>query len=143
MFRLFCHALVKGRLVSRSCLPRRSFMRWLKASLGVVVASVLATGIASAQTTGTITGHVADQQGLAVPGATINVEGPNLQGIISVISSENGDYVVPLLPAGPYTISFMLSGFERQQRQVNLALGQTLPLNVTMGPASVSETVNV
>src|SRR5207244_3192743 len=58
-------------------------------------------------------------------------------------TSENGDYIVPLLPPGSYMVSFELSGFGRQERSVNLAATQTLPLNITMGPAALSETVNV
>ena len=89
-------------------------MRWLKTSLGVVVAMLLAVGLATAQTTtGTVTGKVSDSQGLSVPGVTITVESPALQGIVTVFSSENGDYIVPLLPPGAYTVSFELSGFGR------------------------------
>ena len=118
-------------------------MRWLKLSLWVVVAVLMTSGPAAAQTTGAITGRVIDSQGLSVPGVTINAQGPNLQGIVSVVSSENGDYIIPQLPAGVYDLTFNLSGFERQDRRVNLALGQTLPINVEMGPATLSETVNV
>lgn len=119
-------------------------MRSLKALLGVVTVVLLATGSVSAQTTtGTITGRVVDGQGLSVPGVTVNVEGPALQGIQTSVSLGNGDYIVPLLPPGTYTVTFELSGFERQQRTVNLAATQTLPINVTLGPAALAETVNV
>jgi hypothetical protein len=84
---------------------------------------------------------VVDSQGLAVPGVTVNVEGPNLQGIHSVVTSENGDYILPQLPPGTYTVTYLLSGFETQKKTVALAPTQTLPLNVEMGPATLSETV--
>ena len=84
-------------------------MRWLKASL-VVLAVLLTAGGAAAQTTGTISGRVEDQQGLSVPGVTITVEGTNLQGILTVVTTENGDYIVPQLPAGAYMVTFNLSG---------------------------------
>ena len=42
-----------------------------------VVALLVMTGVASAQeTTGTLTGRFVDTQGLAVPGATVTVTGP-------------------------------------------------------------------
>ena len=89
-------------------------MRCLKSALWIAVAVLLTSRLAAAQTTtGTITGRVIDAQGLSVPGATVSVESPNLQGILSVVTSENGDYVVPLLPPGIYTVTFQLSGFER------------------------------
>ena len=118
--------------------------RALATSLGVLAAMAIAAGPAAAQTTsGTITGRVVDNQNLAVPGVTVTVEGPNLQGALSAVTSENGDYILPQLPPGPYTVTFELSGFERQQKTVGLAPTQTLPLNVTMGPASVTETITV
>ena len=117
-------------------------MRWLLKP-GVVAAVLLSAGLASAQTTGTISGRIVDGQGLGIPGVTINVESPNLQGIESVVSSSNGDYIVPLLPPGQYTVTFQLSGFERQQKTVSVAPTQTVPLNMTLGPATLAETVNV
>ena len=71
-------------------------MRFIRLCLGVLAVMALAAGSAFAQTTsGTITGRVTDNQNLAVPGVTITVEGPNLQGALSAVSSENGDSIVP------------------------------------------------
>ena len=116
--------------------------------LTLVAACVLAlaagTSPAAAQsTTGTISGHVVDSQGLALPGVTVNATSPNLQGVRSAATSVNGDYIFTGLPSGAYTIAFELSGFESQQRTVTLAPTQTLPLDVQMGIAALSETVNV
>ncbi len=119
-------------------------MRCLKSWLWIAVAVLLTSGLAAAQTTtGTISGRVVDSTDLPVPGVTVNVEGPNLQGILSVVTSENGDYIVPQLPPGTYTVTFQLSGFERQQKTVAIAPTQTLPVDAKMGPAAISETVNV
>jgi hypothetical protein len=107
--------------------------------------ALLATdSVAAAQsTTGTISGRVTDAQGLLLPGVTVTVESPNLQGTPTTVTSENGDYVLTLLPPGTYTLTYDLSSFERQQRTASLAPTQVLPLDVTMGPARVIETVNV
>src|SRR4029079_12652028 len=77
------------------------------------------------------------------PGVTVNAGSPNLQGIRTVVTTENGDFVLSLLPSGTYEITFELSGFERVRKTLTLARTQVLPLNVTLGPAAVSETVNV
>jgi outer membrane receptor protein involved in Fe transport len=119
-------------------------MRWLKAWVFIVVAFLAATATGSAQTTtGTITGRVVDDQGLSVPGVTITVTSPALQGVQTAISSENGDYIVPLLPPGTYTVKLELSGFQTQERTVTVAATQTVPLNITLGPAAVEENVVV
>jgi hypothetical protein len=88
---------------------------WL--ATAAILVSIGAAGSAQT-TTGTISGHVVDNQGLALPGVTVNAESPNLQGVRSVTTSENGDYVFTLLPPGQYTITFDQSGFQRQQRSV-------------------------
>ena len=82
--------------------------------LGVLATMAIAAGPASAQTTsGTITGRVIDNQNLAVPGVTVTVEAPNFRARCRGVSSENGDYILPQLPPGTYTVTFELSGFGR------------------------------
>src|SRR5215510_527037 len=109
-----------------------------------VLAIALSAGTASAQsTTGTISGHVSDTQGLALPGVTVSVTSPNLQGIRSTVTSEIGDYVVTLLPPGNYTLTFDLSGFQKMEKQVVLAPTQTLPVDGSLGPAALTEQVTV
>jgi hypothetical protein len=132
-----------ARLTELNRYNQEDLMRWLKTSLFVVTA-MLTAGIVSGQTTtGTITGRVIDSQDLSIPGVTISIEGPSLQGITTVVSTENGDYIIPQLPPGTYKVTFQLTGFERQEKTVSIAPTQTLPLNVTMGPAALSETVSV
>src|SRR5262245_23327440 len=97
-------------------------MRFMKVALSFSVAMLAVASLASAQTTtGTISGRVIDAQQLPVPGVTVNAESDNLQGIRTTVTSENGDYIITLLPSGVYKLSFELSGFERQQRTVTLA----------------------
>ncbi len=119
-------------------------MRFITTALALVIAALLSVAPASAQTTsGTITGRVVDNQNLAVPGVTVSVEGPNLQGAITAVTSENGDYILPQLPPGTYTVTFTLSGFGPPAADHRVAPTQTVPLNITLGVASLDETVNV
>src|SRR5215467_14021662 len=119
-------------------------MRLRTVGLLLVLAMVLSATVASAQsTTGTISGHVSDSQGLALPGVTVTVASPNLQGVRSTVTSEIGDYVISLLPPGNYTVSFDLSGFQKTEKQVILAPTQTLPVDASMGPAALTELVTV
>ncbi len=115
----------------------------LRIVLAVIGVLALAAGATAQTTTGTISGRVLDTQGLALPGATATATSPNLQGTRESVTSENGDYILTGLPSGPYTISFSLSGFQTQTRNVVLAPTQALPLEVRLGPAQVTEEVNV
>jgi hypothetical protein len=119
-------------------------MKFARTWLLTAAALFAVAALASAQTTnGTISGHVADSQGLALPGVTVNATSPNLQGVRTVVTSENGDFVLSLLPSGTYTLTFELSGFQTVSKTATLAPTQTLPIDATLGPAAVSETVNV
>jgi Carboxypeptidase regulatory-like domain len=94
--------------------------------------------------TGTISGHVIDPDGLPVPGATVTVASPALQGVRAVTTSTNGDYIVPLLPAGDYEVTFELQGFKSViPTNVPVRLAETQPLDVTLTLAAVAETVTV
>lgn len=119
-------------------------MRLMKVWLLFAIALAMTGSLANAQSTnGAISGRVLDQTELPLPGVTVTVEGPNLQGPRSAVTSANGDYIVPLLPSGSYTVTFELSGFQRKQSSVTLALAQTLSLNAELGTAGISETVDV
>jgi outer membrane receptor for ferrienterochelin and colicin len=118
-------------------------MRWTLFVCAVTVASLASTPMSAQTTTGTISGRIVDSQELSVPGVTITVTGPTLQGDQTAISSENGDYILALLPPGTYVVRFELSGFQTLEKSVSVAATQTVPLNVTIGPAAVEEAVVV
>src|SRR6266545_1640191 len=93
--------------------PMRRQMPNFERILGATIAILITASLAAAQTTtGTISGHVVDTQGLPVPGVFVSVESPNLQGVRTTVTSETGDYVTTLLPAGVYTLTFELGGLE-------------------------------
>ncbi len=98
----------------------------------------------AAQTpTGAISGRVTDSGNLAVPGATVTIESPNLQGTRSAVTSANGDYIFPSLPPGPYTVTVQLSGFGTVKQARDVGAGQPVEVDVTLRPASLSEVVTV
>jgi hypothetical protein len=59
------------------------------------------------------------------------------------VTTENGDYIVPFLPAGEYTVQFEISGFATVRRTVRLVVAETVPLDIQMVVGAVSETVEV
>src|SRR4051812_17332330 len=139
---------VRARYADRSSFERgvkRSMhTQFVKTWLAVAASILLVAAGASAQTTtGTISGRVIDSQGLALPGVTVSAASPNLQGVRTVVTSGNGDYLFSGLPSGTYTITYELSGFQNQQRSVAVAPTQTVPLDVTLGVGTLNETVNV
>jgi outer membrane receptor for ferrienterochelin and colicin len=114
--------------------------------LAAIAAALLLVALpAFAQTnpTGTISGKVVDQQGLAVPGVVVTVQSSALQGARSATSSANGDFILPFLPPGDYTVTFELSGFKAVKQTARVAMSQTATVSATMALSGVTETVEV
>jgi hypothetical protein len=102
-------------------------------------AVLLAQGIP----TGSITGKVTSEGNTPLPGVTVTVTSPSLQGTRDVTTGANGDYIFNLLPAGDYTVRFALSGMTGVDRTVALASGAVGRVDVELRPAAVTEAVTV
>ncbi len=88
--------------------------------------------------TGTITGRVAEAEGLALPGVTVTAKSPALQGTRTAVTNVNGDFVIPNLPPGDYVVAFVMSGFQNVTRNVKISSGQQTPLNTKMSISAVA-----
>ncbi|MGD2245359.1 MAG: carboxypeptidase regulatory-like domain-containing protein [Candidatus Aminicenantes bacterium] len=94
--------------------------------------------------TGEIQGRVVDEDEEGLPGVTITAKSPNLQGMRTVTSSNNGDFRFPLLPVGVYTLTFNLGGFAPLvQENVTVRLGQVTDLKATMYLSEIKEEIVV
>ena len=117
-------------------------------SSALVIAAIAGAPVpfAFAQTvTGTVMGRVADATGGVLPGVTVTVQSPQLiGGAQSRTTGADGEYRVPALPPGSYTVTFELPGFTTYKRErLILEAGSTLAVDATLGPASMQETVTV
>ncbi len=108
----------------------------------VVTMATLATPL-FAQTTGRIVGTIEDAQGAVLPGVTVTVTSPQLQGANTTTTDTNGQFRFPSLPPGAYHVKAELSGFKPLDNDVRVAIDQTITLPMKMTIAGVAETVNV
>src|SRR5690349_20642549 len=70
------------------------------------------TAAQQAISTGTITGIVHDNQGLPVPGVTIEAVNEQTRQTRSTVSNSTGVFNIPALVASRYTLRATLSGFK-------------------------------
>jgi len=117
----------------------RRVLAFIPALLLLLAAPVFAQG----EQSGAVRGRIASSDGLALPGVTITVESPSLQGVRSAVTDVNGVYSIPGLPPGDYVVRFELSGFAAAQRKVSVPLGSPLVLDRTMTLEVIKETVDV
>jgi len=108
----------------------------------ILVMSTSAT--LSAQTAGTITGHVADTTGAVIPQANVTLTNVATNGVRKTVTTGAGDYTFPNVPPGVYTIRVSHSGFQSATTQnVQLSVQQSLQQNFTMHVGQVSQSVTV
>src|SRR5687768_11111478 len=120
-------------------------MRRTAPKVFLLLIAVLASG-ASARTqatTGSIAGRVLSSDGQPLPGVTISATSPMLQGSRTAITSTSGDYLIPLLPPGTYSVSFDLDGFQTVKRAQQVAGAYNAVIDISMSPSGVSEVVTV
>ena len=120
-------------------------MKSRKLSCAVLVAVfTAAAALAQTRLDGTISGAVVDSQRLVVPGATVTVSSPALIQTTVVTTGPDGRYRATRLPVGVYSVRVEMDGFNTTQvKDISLAVGQTLEINVTVEPSPVSEIVTI
>lgn len=111
----------------------------------VVLLALVVGGTAYGQgvQTGVLTGTVVDADGLVLPGATVTVISPALQGARTSVTDANGVYAVRGLPPGQYTLQFELTGMRTVEATQRVDLGLTARVDATMQLATVTESVTV
>lgn len=109
----------------------------------IMTIALAAVAAAQGNPTGAISGQVVDPDNLPLPGVTVTAAAPVLQGTRSAVTSANGDYMIPFLPPGDYTVTFELEGFTTLKRTVRIEIDATVPVKAKLAIASVTETVTV
>ena len=98
---------------------------------------------AFAQQTGSISGKVTLPDGSPVPGVTVEASANVLPTPRVTITEANGDYRLPALPPGNYTVTFTLSGMQTVTRQALVQLGQDVNVGSQMSVQGMAESVTV
>jgi outer membrane receptor protein involved in Fe transport len=115
-----------------------------KLCAAVVALMLVAVPAAAQQTTGTIAGRVVDEQGAALPGATVTARHTQTGFARTVETDGEGLYRIAALPVGTYDLAIELSGFGKVDRQaIVLNVGQTLSIDIELKVAGLAESVTV
>ncbi len=113
---------------------------WQRFTLAVAVGILLLAPVALlAQTTGTVEGAVTDQNGGALPGVTVELTSPNLQGTRTAVTSADGRYRFPSVPPGAYKVTAELTGFGKTQKNATVGLDSTASVNMQLAISASAE----
>src|SRR6185295_1949861 len=98
----------------------------------------------SQATTGVIEGTVLDASNAPVPGANVTIRNTATNFERALQTDGDGRFRGLLLPLGPYRVTVTLAGFATLVRDgINLAVGQTVNLDLTLKVSNVQEEVVV
>src|SRR5919198_245425 len=84
--------------------------------------------------TSDIVGHAKDNTGAVINGATVTVVSRASGLRRSTVTSVDGGFTIAGLPPGPYELTVSQSGFASQTRRIDLLVGQSPELNITLSP---------
>jgi hypothetical protein len=144
---LFAHPVFGARsrerdfgVSGRSISPAR-----LLAVSVVALIAICSSGLALAQTSGTITGTVTDESGAVVSDAVVTITNVGT-GVVArtITTGSTGIYVAEALPVGTYQVSITASGFQTAVSS-NLLLNVTdrLEVNFSLKLGKTKQTVEV
>jgi len=112
----------------------------------IVIFALLTTGISYSQRlTGKLTGTVSDDEGIPLPGVTVEIISPALMGgAHDQITSEKGTYRFVNLPPGTYQLVFTLEGFQQVKRlNLKVTVGGTTTENIILKTTTLEESITV
>src|SRR5918998_3532565 len=119
-------------------------IHWHRVVLATTLVLATSVGAEAQEFRATIEGRVVDSSGGALPGATVTVQNTQTNEMATAVSNEEGNYAIPFLRPGTYTLTVELSGFQKHVRSgLRLEVGQRAAINVELGVGGLTETVTV
>src|SRR6201993_2634351 len=116
----------------------------LAAATGVLLFSCAVTFAQSQANTGIIEGTVSDPSGRAIARAQITITNLGTNFTRELTTDEEGRFRGLLLPLGPYRVTAKAPNFGTSVREgMDLAVGQTISLNVPLNISQVEQVVSV
>lgn len=92
----------------------------------------------------TVTGRITDASSAAVPATTVTITNTDTNQKRTVKSTGTGDYVLPQLEPGPYTLTAEREGFRREVvRKIVLETGQDVRVDISLKIGAVTESIEV
>jgi Carboxypeptidase regulatory-like domain/TonB dependent receptor len=111
----------------------------------VAILCVFAAVAVKAQVpTGTINGAVTDPGGAVVTGASVTATNQTTTVARTTVTNSDGLYIIPDLPAGPYTVTITAKSFaDIEYKDVVLQVGRVVTMDAELKVATVGTSVTV
>src|SRR5438552_14092209 len=113
-----------GIMISQDCTPSR--LALVLVSLGTVVLPLSAQ-----ETRGAIQGRVSDSSGGSIAGAQVRATNSATGVELTATTNQSGNYVLPYMLAGTYTLQGQAPGFKKSIREgIELRINDRVDVNL-------------
>ncbi|MCL4784468.1 MAG: carboxypeptidase regulatory-like domain-containing protein, partial [Bryobacterales bacterium] len=123
----------------------RSTQRVLIALIAVLIYLAAHVTQATAQDArGTVLGRVSDESGSVIPDAEVRITNENTGVVAAAKANASGNFVLPYLIPGTYTLSVEMTGFKKWIRPgIQVRINDSVEVNVDLTVGSVTESIEV
>jgi hypothetical protein len=110
----------------------------------ILLCVLIAAPLAGQDARGSIVGRVTDATGAVIPGADVRAANSATGVVASTKTNEAGNYTLPYLVPGIYTVSSEITGFKRLVREnVQVRVNDIVQLDMPLQLGDVTEAVSV
>jgi hypothetical protein len=116
----------------------------LAVCLGIVLSLSATSAWAQTSQVGTLVGQVTDEQGAAVPGASIKMTDTSTNSVLTTTTNNGGRYSFSSVPPATYNISFVKQGFSTYEVNAQaVQISTVLTINAVLKVGATATTVEV
>lgn len=133
-----------GRVMPFRAFNWKRCSTWMACCVFVILFVVATSARLNAQTSGSISGHVADTTGAVIPDASITLTNLGTGASRKTVTTGSGDYTFPDVPPATYKIEATHEGFKTATSEnVQVLVQQAMRQDFTMTVGAVTSTVTV
>ena len=135
-----------GRMTTRLALGGKTMFQckaMAKFFLALALCLLFVNKASSQVSTADILGTVTDQGGAVIPNVKITVTNTSTNDVNTTTTGASGDFVVNLLPSGPYTVTAEAPSFKKASVNINIVTGDRARVNIKLEVGNVTEVVEV
>jgi hypothetical protein len=123
---------------------RRSWLKYLNLNLMFIVFCCTGVRCFAQSDRGSVSGIVTDPSGSRITAAKVTVTNTAMGTQNSTVTNDAGNYTIPQLAAGQYSLTVVSPGFAELIRNgITVSVGQTASLDLQLGVGQASTTVTV
>jgi hypothetical protein len=123
---------------------RRSWLKYLNLNLMFIMLCCAGVACFAQSDRGSVSGIVTDPSGSRITAAKVTVTNTAMGTQNSTVTNDAGNYTIPQLAAGQYSLTVVAPGFAELIRNgITVSVGQTASLDLQLGVGQASATVTV